>query len=110
MQALASNSTTQGLGALRSLNHTLTPAARVLRLAALEREDLAVIAIYAAARGLVALAVPAAAQALVNAVASTALVQPVAVLSVLVFVGLLVGGAIAMLQYRVAEVLQIHWR
>jgi putative ABC transport system ATP-binding protein len=106
MPALAPNLTIHGLGALRSASKALTPAARVLRLAALEREDLAVIAIYAAARGLVSLAVPAAAQALVNAVASTALVQPVAVLSVLVFVGLLVGGAIAMLQYRVAEVLQ----
>ena len=56
-----------GLGALRSdPGAPLGSLARLRRLAALEREDLWVVVIYAAAAGLVSLAVPIAAQSLVN--------------------------------------------
>ena len=96
-----------GLGALRSETAVpLSPLGRLRRLAALEQGDLRVVVVYAVAIGLVSLAVPIAAQSLVNTVASTALAQPVLVLSVLVLVGLVAAGALKALQYKVVETLQ----
>lgn len=93
-----------GLGALRSDSGApLGPLARLRRLAALEREDLWVVVIYAAAAGLVSLAVPIAAQSLVNTVAFTALLQPLIVLTVFVLVGLLLWGFTSTLQQIVIE-------
>lgn len=93
-----------GLGSLRSEGGVpLSPLARLKRLAALEGSDLWVVVIYAAATGLVSLAVPIAAQALVNTVAFTALLQPLIVLTVLVFIGLLLAGFTSTLQHTVIE-------
>lgn len=95
-----------GLQGLRSETHApLSPLARLRRLASLERGDLTVIVIYAVAIGLVSLVVPVAAQALVNTVAFTALLQPVLVLAALVVVGLLAAGLLRTLQYHVIETL-----
>jgi len=96
-----------GLAALRSTEgETLSPVERIRRLASLERGDLIVIIIYAITIGLVSLAVPIGAQALVNTVAFTALIQPLIVLSALVLAGLFVAGVLRALQYKVVEVLQ----
>lgn len=96
-----------GLAALRSDGTArLAPLTRLRRLAALERDDLAVIVIYASAAGLVSLAVPIAAQNLVNTVAFTALLQPLVVLTVLVFLGLLVAGLMSTVQQTIIERLQ----
>ena len=93
-----------GLGAMRSEpGAPLGPLARLRRLAALEREDLRVVVIYAAAAGLVSLAVPIAAQSLVNMVAFTALLQPLIVLTLFVLVGLLFWGFTSTLQQSVIE-------
>jgi putative ABC transport system ATP-binding protein len=93
-----------GLGALRSDSGApLGPLVRLRRLAALEREDLWVVVIYAAAAGLVSLAVPIAAQSLVNTVAFTALLQPLIVLTLFVLVGLLLWGFTSTLQQMVIE-------
>jgi ABC-type bacteriocin/lantibiotic exporter with double-glycine peptidase domain len=102
------DATAFGLGALRSGRGAgpLAPVERLRRLAALEHGDLLVVVIYAIAIGLVSLAVPVAAQSLVNTVAFTALVQPIVVLSVLVLIGLLAAGLLQTLQYRVIETLQ----
>jgi putative ABC transport system ATP-binding protein len=96
----------QPLEAARSGQRPLGPIERLRRFASIDSDDLSVIVIYGAANGLVSLAVPVAAQALVNTVASTAQLQPIAVLSVLVLVGLLAAGALRTLQYRVIEYLQ----
>ena len=61
---------------------------------------------YSVAVGLVSLAVPIGVQALVNTVAFAGLLQPLVVLSALVFIGLLGAGALRSLQAQVIEVLQ----
>ena len=96
-----------GLMRLASSDTThLPPTARLRALASVERSDLVTIFVYAAAIGLASLAVPAAAQALVNTVAFTSLLQPLIVLSVVVFLGLLAASLLRVLQYRVVETLQ----
>ncbi|MBP9111706.1 MAG: ABC transporter ATP-binding protein [Polyangiaceae bacterium] len=98
---------TFGLEPLRSDEHDpVSPVERLRRLAALEQGDVAVIVVYAIAVGLVSLAVPIAAQSIVNTVAFTALLQPVLVLSILVFLGLITAGILRTLQYKVIETLQ----
>lgn len=83
----------------------LTPAARVLRLASLERGDLGVVFVYAVATGLLSLVVPVTVQSLVNTVAFTALFQPLVVLTVLVLAALGLTGLLNTLQYQVVETL-----
>lgn len=96
-----------GLSVIRSTEtETLSPVERIRRLASLERGDLIVIVVYAVTIGLVSLAVPIGAQALVNTVAFTALLQPLIVLSTLVLAGLFVAGVLRALQYKVVELLQ----
>src|SRR5688572_8826888 len=81
-----------GLAALRSDSEgPADPVDRILRLAALEHEDLWVVTVYAVAIGVVSLGVPVAAQALVNTVAFTASPQQVFVLASLLAVGLVIG-------------------
>jgi ABC-type bacteriocin/lantibiotic exporter with double-glycine peptidase domain len=96
-----------GLGSLRSHDQdAMSPIRRVSRLAALESSDLTVVVVYAVAIGVVSLTVPIAAQALVNTVAFTALMQPIVVLSALVLGGLAAAGVLRTLQYQVIERLQ----
>lgn len=64
------------------------PWSRARRLLAPERGDLAVVVVYAAASGALALALPVAAQALVNTVAFGQLIQPIVVLVLLLAAGL----------------------
>jgi putative ABC transport system ATP-binding protein len=96
-----------GLEAIRSLSKDdASPRSRLLRFAALERDDIGSLVVYAVAIGLVSLAVPIAAQSLVNSLAFTALLQPIVVLSVLVLIGLALAGVLRALQHRVVEALQ----
>ncbi len=83
----------------------LSPTARVWRLISLERGDLSVVLTYAAATGLLSLAVPITVQSLVNTVSFTALSQPLLVLSLLVLVALGLTGVLNTLQYQVVETL-----
>lgn len=96
----------EALGPLRSAkDKTLRPAARLWRLLSLERGDLGVVFIYAAATGLLSLVVPITVQSLVNTVAFTALSQPLVVLTVLVLTALSLTGLLSTLQYQVVETL-----
>src|SRR5690349_7609127 len=75
-------------------NQHLTPFQRLLVLMRLERNDLLVIVLYVILIGLLSLAVPLAAQALVNTIAAGVMIQPLlvltlGVLSAMVFVGIL---------------------
>ncbi len=85
---------------------TLSAPARIFRLLSLEKGDVWSIVVYAVAIGLLTLAVPVAVQALVNTVGFTALLQPIVVLTVIVFLGLLGAGILRTLQSSVVEVLQ----
>lgn len=84
----------------------MSPIARLRALLRLERADLSVIAIYAIAVGVLALATPLAVQALVNNVSFSTALQPVAVLSAVVVIALGLAGLLRVLQLYVVENLQ----
>lgn len=71
-----------------------------------DRNDLLMLLIYTICAGLLYLAVPIGAQVLVNSIASGVLIQPVVILSLLVLVGLLLGGVLRILQFYIVELLQ----
>ncbi|HVK06899.1 MAG TPA: hypothetical protein VM490_25760, partial [Armatimonadaceae bacterium] len=86
--------------------HHPTPVARLMRLLAEERADIWVLLTYTVVAGLMALAVPLAAQALVNIVAANVLLQPLVVLSLLVLGGMLCAGLLQLLKLSLVERLQ----
>lgn len=95
------------LGApLDSLAIPASPWYRLLALLRTERRDLRVVAVYAVASGFLSLAVPLAVQALVNSIAFTNLLQPVFVLSVVLFGALTMLGGIQAMQAYVVEIMQ----
>lgn len=71
-----------------------------------ESGDLWVIAVYAVGVGLLSLAVPIATASLVNSISFGTVLQPVVVLTFIVFVVLCFEGLMRTLQYQVVEVLQ----
>lgn len=71
-----------------------------------DKHDLIVLIVYTLMTGLVSLAVPLAAQALVNTIAAGIFLQPLIVLSLLVLAGLLFGGVLRMLKFCLVENLQ----
>jgi len=89
-----------------SLPSRPSPLRRARQLLALDRQDIGVIVIYGVALGLLSLAVPVAVQSLVNTVAFGSLIQPLAVLTVLLAVALTGAAILRALQVRVAEMLQ----
>jgi ABC-type bacteriocin/lantibiotic exporter with double-glycine peptidase domain len=84
----------------------LSPLARTVQLLAFDRGDLGLVVIYGVGVGLVSLAVPVTVQALVNTVAFGTLIQPVVVLTLLLFVALSGGAALRALQIRIVEMIQ----
>lgn len=83
-----------------------TPLERFAALLVADKQDLTVLIIYTLVTGLVSLAVPLAAQALVNTIAAGIFLQPLIVLSLLVLAGLLVGSVLRMLKFCLVENLQ----
>lgn len=83
-----------------------SPARRLWALVKLERDDLWVVAIYAAVVGLLTLATPVAVQALVGTVAFGTLLQPIVVLSLLLLAALGFQAALKAMQTRVVESIQ----
>jgi ABC-type bacteriocin/lantibiotic exporter with double-glycine peptidase domain len=71
-----------------------------------EREDLKIVCYYALGIGLLSLAVPVGVQSLVNSVAFGVLLQPIAILTVLVFLGMAISGLFSVFQSTVVEILQ----
>lgn len=84
----------------------VSPGVRLFRLMSLEKPDLTVLCLYVAISGLLSLAVPLAAQALVNTIAAGVFVQPLVVLTALVFGCLLLAGAMRLLKLTLLERLQ----
>jgi putative ABC transport system ATP-binding protein len=85
-------------------NHYL----RLLETWKLERHDIAVALVFGAAMAVVSLAVPIAAQSLVNIVAATAMVQPLVMLGFMLLIALVAVGILQTMQIVVAE--RIHQR
>lgn len=95
-----------GLGRLRRLQPAQGPDwFRLWRLIRLERRELASLLGYAIFLGGLSLAVPAAVQVLVNSIAMAQLVQPLVVLSVVLFAVLCLDGITKLLRAYSAEIL-----
>ncbi|HYP15120.1 MAG TPA: ABC transporter transmembrane domain-containing protein, partial [Bryobacteraceae bacterium] len=80
--------------------------ARTFRLIRSERSELSVAVVYSVAIGVLSLALPVAIQALVNGVAFGSVLQPVAVLTVVVSVALLGSALLHTLRFIVLERIQ----
>jgi len=83
--------------------HGENPHRRLLQLLRHERHDLRAVLVYAVAVGLLSLAVPIAVQALINSIVFTTMLQPVAVLTVLVLLALSFEGTLRVLMTTVVE-------
>lgn len=83
-----------------------TPYQRLSRLLQLDRTDYVVIVIYTILIGLLTLAVPLAAQALVNTIAAGMLIQPLIVLTLGVLGALIFAGFLRVLKLIILEKLQ----
>lgn len=85
---------------------TPSPWRRLRLLIRQERHDVLVVLIYAIGVGVLTLASPIAVQAVVNTVAFGTVLQPLAVLTALLLIGLSFAGILRALQAWVVEVLQ----
>lgn len=86
--------------------HHPSPLRRLWALMHLERDDLWVVAIYAAVVGLLTLATPVAVQALVSTVAFGTVLQPIVVLSLMLLAALGFQAGLKALQTHVVEKIQ----
>ncbi len=86
--------------------HHLSPWTRLFRLARLDAVDLGILFAYNLVSALLVLATPLAAQALINTIAAGMFLQPVVVLTALLFAGLAVAGLLGMLQFALVELLK----
>ena len=86
--------------------HTVHPVVRLQRWLELESNDAWVVVIYTAAVGLVSLVLPVAVQAVVNTIAFGTLLQPLAVLTVMVFLALLTVAWLNAYRQYVVEMIQ----
>lgn len=83
-----------------------TPFSRFLSLIALDRRDLVTLALYALLAGTFSLVIPLTAQALVNTIAAGVFLQPLAALTLILFVTLVFVGALRAGQFYLAETIQ----
>lgn len=86
--------------------HHLTPYQRLGQMLRLDRGDYAAIVLYTVLIGLLMLAVPLAAQSLVNTIAAGVLIQPLVVLALGVLGALLFAGVLRLLKLALLEKLQ----
>ncbi len=84
----------------------LTPVRRLYRLLASERTEIGYIYIYAVAVGLISLSLPLGIQATISLISGGMIFSSVVVLIALVIIGVLVGGALQVMQLSLVEVLQ----
>ncbi|HEX4949794.1 MAG TPA: ABC transporter ATP-binding protein [Blastocatellia bacterium] len=87
-------------------DHSITPFQRLRQLLWLDRYDLFIIAIYTLLIGTLFLAVPLAAQALVNTIAAGVMLQPLVVLTFAVLGALIFAGIFRLLKLALLEKLQ----
>ena len=83
-----------------------TPLSRLFKLLQLEKKDIFVIVMLTFGAGFLALATPIAVQTLVNIVAMGNVVQPLIVVSLMLFLLLLLAGGLSLLEYYVVELIQ----
>lgn len=86
--------------------HALPPLRRLVRILQLDMRDLAVILVFAIGVGILSLATPIAVELLVNSIAFGSLVQPVLVLSLILFICLAFVAGMQLIQTVVVESIQ----
>lgn len=79
---------------------------RILTLLRPDRSDIWIIVAYSVAIGLLTLALPVASQSLINTVAFGTVLQPIIVLSILLFAALVAASALQALRHWLVEMLQ----
>ncbi|MDP3088942.1 MAG: ABC transporter ATP-binding protein [Methylotenera sp.] len=84
----------------------INPSRRVLELLSLERRDVYIVFFLTLGAGLLAFAIPLAVQALVNVVTMGGVVQPLVVVSLILFILLCLSGTLYLLEYYVVELIQ----
>ncbi|MGD7037154.1 peptidase domain-containing ABC transporter [Methylotuvimicrobium buryatense] len=84
----------------------MPPLQRLFEMIKVEKKDLWHVIVLAIASGLLSLATPAAVQSLVNTVALGGMMQPLTVLSTLLFIFLVFYGAISIIQSYLVELIQ----
>lgn len=84
----------------------VSPFNGLWRLISSEKRDIALVFVYAAAVGVFSLVVPIAAQSLVNTIAFNSLLQPILVLTAIVFLMLCVAAALRLVQAAIVETIQ----
>ncbi len=89
--------------------HAPRPLSRLAALIRPDRADLSVLLGYTLSVGLIGLAVPLTAKAMVNTVASGALLQPLAVLSAALLLSLVFAGLLRALQLWMVETVQARF-
>lgn len=83
-----------------------TPLQRLTRLAFEDKRDLTILVVYTVFTGILSLVIPLGSQALVNTIAAGMFLQPLAVLTFLVLLGLLFSGLLKVLQLILVETIQ----
>lgn len=84
----------------------ISPLSRLLAFCRLDANDIGIITLFAVVVGLLGLATPLAVESLVNTVVFGRYVQPVIVLSLILFVFLMFSGFLRILQMYTAEIIQ----
>ena len=79
---------------------------RLRALTRLERREISTLVLYAVVVGFLSLAVPAAVQTLVNTVAFGTVLQPLVVLTLILFICLALSGFLRVLQFYAVEILE----
>jgi len=86
--------------------HHMQPLDRFLALVKSDARDLSILLSYTLVTGLLSLAVPLAAQAVVNTIAAGIFLQPLIVMTILLFAGLLFVAVLRMYKLKLVETLQ----
>ncbi len=94
------------MATLEAAEHATPPLRRLMQLIAPERHDVGVVITFSVLVGLLTLAVPIAVQALVNFVAFGGLVQPLLILSAVLFAFLALAGFVRTIKTYAVEMIQ----
>ncbi|PCC71159.1 ABC-type bacteriocin/lantibiotic exporter, contains an N-terminal double-glycine peptidase domain [Nannocystis exedens] len=88
---------------LSEMSHPPSEFVRLVRAFVMERREVFVVCVYGAVMAAVSLAVPVAAQALVNTISSTLMLQPILLLSTMLLVALAAVALLRVLQFIAVE-------
>jgi ABC-type bacteriocin/lantibiotic exporter with double-glycine peptidase domain len=85
---------------------TLSPISRLIQLLKLEKHDLKILPVLIFGYGLISIATPVSVQALVNIVTMGSVLQPLFIVSLILFLLLLLSGALYIFESYIVELIQ----